>query len=389
MKIGLALPSIFASETLYPKRIFAPKDLFVDLANGLVGKGIKVIVFAPSDIGTKTRIVSPSSNYFLDSVDYYKLRNEEKSKREIMVSEFKKRNFELDCLSLGFSYLQKGEVDLLHIYHDSFLFIPHYLERLVNRPVVYSLHDPLPVKNSLEYFELQKFKDHNYISLSHAMQKGDLNLNFIKNIYHGIRLEKFSFIQKSEQYMLFIGRLVPEKGADDAIKVSQRTGKKLKLAFNLDQDNGHYYDLQIKPYLGHNGVEHLGMLKSPRREEVMGRAKCLLFPIKWEEPFGMVMIEAMACGTPVIAYSRGSVPEIIKDGVTGFVVNESYEHKRGDYIIKKTGVDGLIEAAEKIYKMPQDQYLQLRKNCRRLVEEKFTVEKMVENYQKVYKSLYS
>lgn len=119
----------------------------------------------------------------------------------------------------------------------------------------------------------------------------------------------------------------------------------------------------------------------------MGRAKCVLFPIKWEEPFGMVMIEAMACGTPVIAYARGSVPEVIKDGVTGLIVNQNEAEKRGNWIIKKTGIDGLCEAIEKIYGLSPAAYLKMRQNCRKQVEDNFSAEKMVVRYEGVYSEI--
>ncbi len=387
MKIGLALPSVFASETLYPKRIFAPKDLFIDLVNGLVEKGIDVTVFAPPDIKTKAPTIGPSLDYFLKPVEYFKLRNVDELERAIATKEIKKRNFELNCLAQAYDSLQKGQVDLLHIYHESFLFIAHYLEKLVSRPVIYSLHDPLPVKNSFEYLELLKFKDHKFLAISKAMVTGDLNLNFVSTIHHGIKPEKFKFSYEADDYVLFIGRLVEEKGPSDAIAAAKKVNKKIKIAFNKDQDNQNYYNSDIKPQIDAVRVEDVGMLTASRREEVMGRAKCVLFPIKWEEPFGMVMIEAMACGTPVIAYARGSVPEVIKDGVTGLIVNQNEAEKRGNWIIKKTGIDGLCEAIEKIYGLSPAAYLKMRQNCRKQVEDNFSAEKMVVRYEGVYSEI--
>lgn len=387
MKIGLVLPSIFASETLYPNRIFAPKDLFIDLVNGLVEKGVDVTVFAPYDVKTKAPTIGPSLDYFLNPVEYYKLRNIDKLEREIATKEVKKRNFELNCLVMAYDSLQKGQIDLLHVYHESFLFIAHYLENLVSRPVIYSLHDPLPIKDSFEYFELLKFKDHKFLALSKAMVVGDLNLNFVGTIHHGIQLGKFKFSQEADDYMLFIGRLVQEKGPDDAIHAAKKVKKKIKIAFSKDQDNQDYYNSQIKQQIDSTQVEDIGMLITPRREEIMGRAKCLLFPIKWEEPFGMVMIETMACGTPVVAYARGSVPEVIKDGETGFIVNSSDSDIRGDWIIKKTGIEGLTEAVNKIYSMSKEEYQVMRCACRAHVEANFTAEKMVDNYVKVYQKI--
>ena len=118
-----------------------------------------------------------------------------------------------------------------------------------------------------------------------------------------------------------------------------------------------------------------------------GRAKALLYPIEWEEPFGLVLIESMACGTPIVAFARGSIPEVVIDGETGFIVNPSDSDIRGNFIIKKTGKEGLKEAVEKIYAMSEAEYRQMRLNCRKHVEANFTVEKMVDGYEKVYQKL--
>jgi glycosyltransferase involved in cell wall biosynthesis len=118
-----------------------------------------------------------------------------------------------------------------------------------------------------------------------------------------------------------------------------------------------------------------------------GGSRLTLFPIQWEEPFGLVMTESMATGTPVIAFARGSVPEVMKDGETGFIINPSDNDIRGNWLIKKTGVEGLIEAINKIYDMPANEYLKMRKNCRKHVEQKFSMEKMVDSYEDVYKKI--
>jgi glycosyltransferase involved in cell wall biosynthesis len=113
----------------------------------------------------------------------------------------------------------------------------------------------------------------------------------------------------------------------------------------------------------------------------------MLAPLTWEEPFGLTLIESMACGTPVIAFARGSVPEIIEDGKTGYIVNSSEDDKRGDFVIKKTGIEGLCEAVERIYDMSEEGYRQMRKNCRAHVENNFTVERMVDQYEALYKEI--
>jgi glycosyltransferase involved in cell wall biosynthesis len=119
----------------------------------------------------------------------------------------------------------------------------------------------------------------------------------------------------------------------------------------------------------------------------LGSGKLFIFPTRWEEPFGLVLVEAMACGTLVVTFACGSVPEVIKDGETGFIVNSSEEDKRGDWIVKKTGIEGLCEAVERIYSMPEEQYRQMRRACQAHVENNFTVEKMVDEYEKIHKQI--
>lgn len=138
-------------------------------------------------------------------------------------------------------------------------------------------------------------------------------------------------------------------------------------------------------------AKYSSIIKSPEnldeKQMIYGKAAYFLYPVQWEEPFGLVFLEAMTCGTPVIAFARGAVPEIIVDGVTGFIINPSDDDIRGDWIIKKTGVDGLREAIERISSLSKVNYEKMRQACRKHVEENFTVEKMVENYEKVYKKV--
>jgi glycosyltransferase involved in cell wall biosynthesis len=147
-----------------------------------------------------------------------------------------------------------------------------------------------------------------------------------------------------------------------------------------------FFDREIKPYLSNDIIfeEHKGQ---ERKLELYQNAKAFLFPIQWEEPFGLVLTEAMACGTPVIAFARGAIPEIVADGVTGFVVNPSEEDKRGDFIIKKTGIEGLVEAIQRLNSLPQEEYIKMRQASRKRVEDNFTIEKTVEGYENEYKKI--
>jgi len=177
---------------------------------------------------------------------------------------------------------------------------------------------------------------------------------------------------------------------EDAIEVAHRLRRKLVIGARVDKEsesNFNYYKTQIEHKLQQTPVVNHGEMTSEKRNELIASSRCFIFPIKWEEPFGLVMIESMASGTPVIAYARGSTPEVIKDGETGFLVNSSEEDIRGDWIIKKTAIEGLCEAVEKIYAMPEEEYKAMRRNCRAHVEKNFTVERMVDEYETVYQQI--
>lgn len=384
MRIGLIFPSIYASEKLYGQRIFAPRELLTHLANGLVKRGHEVFVFSTSDFETDAKLVGTSLDCVEKEREIYKFRNIEGIRREWLNSEFAKRNFELNTITAAFDYAEQGKIDLLHSYHDSSLFLTHYFDNLLRFPTVYSLHDPLPPVDSFEYLELSRFKNHFYISLSEQMKNSTLKLNFVKTIYHGLDVANSSFEQNPSNYLLFMGRLVPEKGLHDAIAAVLKLNMQLKIGaqFPDNEKESLYFMEKIKPYLNKPLINKLGLVEGNEKENLYKQAKALLFPIGWEEPFGMVMIEAMACGTPIVGYNRGSVSEVVRDGVTGFIIDPDDEERpgKGSWVIKKQGVEGLVEAIKRIGEID-------RKNCRKHVEDNFTVDKMVENYEKVYKQI--
>jgi len=189
--------------------------------------------------------------------------------------------------------------------------------------------------------------------------------------------------------MVLTGRIKPEKGFEQAMEVAQLTQRKLILSGDVraSQEKYFYDIIQPKIKINPNLIHFFGFVNHSMMDSFFERGKLMLFPIQWEEPFGLVMVEAMATGTPVVAFARGAVPEVIKDGVTGLIVNPSDKDIRGNWLIKKTGIAGLCEAVEKIYAMPKAEYQQMRRNCRQHVEANFTVEKMVAGYEKVYQKV--
>jgi glycosyltransferase involved in cell wall biosynthesis len=191
--------------------------------------------------------------------------------------------------------------------------------------------------------------------------------NWQATIYHGLPRHLFTFSGHTQGYLAFLGRMSPEKGVDRAIEISLQTGLPLKIAGKIYPEERNYFDTTIAPLLRAAGpeIEFIGELGQCDKNEFLGKAKALLFPIDWPEPFGLVMIEALACGTPVIAWRRGSIPEVLADGVTGYIV------------------ESVSEAVSAVGRLDQLN----RCECRRVFEERFTDERMARDYLRVYERL--
>jgi glycosyltransferase involved in cell wall biosynthesis len=200
-----------------------------------------------------------------------------------------------------------------------------------------------------------------YVSISDADRSPDLD--YIKTIHHGIDMKQFDFQPEPEDYLLFFGRLHPDKGAREALKIARACHKKLIMA-GIIQDEA-YYHQKVEPHLDEQGAVYVGSVGPSQRNLLLKQAYALLHPINFDEPFGLSVVESMACGTPVIAFDRGSMPELIDDGKNGFLV---------------TTVEEAIEAVARIKNID-------RANCRRCVEQHFTVDRMVEEYIQVYKTI--
>jgi len=167
----------------------------------------------------------------------------------------------------------------------------------------------------------QRFKDLAFVSISNDQRRPMPWLDWAATIHHGLPLDLYTPVAQPGRDLIFLGRLSPEKGAEAAIEIAARAGLPIRLAGKVDPKDELYYQARVRPLLDRPGVEYVGEIGGVAKDRFLGDALALLFPIEWPEPFGLVMIEAMACGTPVIAFRRGSVPEVIEDGVTGFVVD--------------------------------------------------------------------
>ncbi|MEE8237001.1 MAG: glycosyltransferase family 4 protein, partial [Gammaproteobacteria bacterium] len=200
-----------------------------------------------------------------------------------------------------------------------------------------------------------------YVAISEADKSPELD--YIATIHHGIDIAQFSFLESAGEYLLFFGRIHPEKGTHEAIRVAQRVGRKLVIA-GIVQDQ-EYFDTQVRPYIDGVTVEYLGAVGVTQRPEVLGRALALLHLISFDEPFGLSLLESMACGTPVIAFGRGSMPEIIRHGETGYIVAD---------------IDDAVNAVGKVPSID-------RSACRKHVELRFSHTRMAADYARVYREI--
>lgn len=335
-------------------RPLAPLIIAYDIANGLSQRGHDVTLFGPKG--------SRSDSFKTGELDFEPLyKNPICRLPDVRGIEQEKiaSLFDQYAIMKIFEEHKRKPFDIIHIHPiDRVLpFLPFFPET----PVVSTLHDPIYAWRK-EIFRVFSTPNMHLVSISNAQRAPAPDLNFAATIYNGIHMKLFGYDEKGGDYLFFAGRLQENKGVFEAIQVAQRTGSKLLIAGSPAE--GRYWDEKIKPYLN-NQIQYVGLIPYEKLARYYQRAKALLFPILWEEPFGLTMVEAMACGTPVIAFRRGSVPEIIENGKTGFIVNS---------------VEEMIEAVSRLDTIK-------RKDCREHVEKNFATERMVERYEEEFLKL--
>jgi glycosyltransferase involved in cell wall biosynthesis len=205
----------------------------------------------------------------------------------------------------------------------------------------------------------------NIVSISEAQRRPLKEANYVGTVLHGLPADLLTPQPSTPSYLAFLGRICPEKRPDRAIRIARAAGIPLKIAAKIDRADAEYFESVIKPMIAGGGVELVGEINEEQKPAFLGGARALLMPIDWPEPFGLVMIEAMACGTPVIAYNHGSVPEIIDDGVNGFIVEDE------------------MSAIAAVRRLPSISRAGVRANF----EERFTARRMAEDYLSIYRSL--
>lgn len=328
-------------ESVPPKYYGGTERVVSYLTEELVAQGHDVTLFASGDSVTKARLVAPC-------------------RRSLRLDKNCIDQLSHHLLMLEMVAQRAREFDIIH-YHVDYLHFP--LSRRLGRPQVTTLHGRLDIPDLVPLY--REFRDMPVVSISNAQREPLPFANWQGTVYHGLPLDLYTFRPEPGRYLAFLGRISPEKRLDRAIRIALRTGLELKIAAKVDRVDKEYFESVIKPLLKEPGIEYLGEIGEGEKDEFLGNALALLFPIDWPEPFGLVMIEALACGTPVIAYRRGSVPEVLEDGVTGFIVH---------------GFEDAVRAVEEVHKIE-------RARCRAVFEERFSARRMAQDYLAIYQNL--
>ena len=332
MKIALLSPIAWRTPPLH----YGPWESIVSLlAEGLRQEGIDVSVFAAGD----------SSVVNLEWICPHAYEEDRSLDPKVW-----------ECLHIAHLFEQADRFDLIHNHYD---FLPLTYSRLVKTPMLTTIHG----FSSPQIIPVYKTYDcsTDYVSISHADRHPELH--YIANIYHGLDLEQFGFERQTDGYLLYFGRIHHDKGTAEAIDIARQSRLPLIIA-GIIQDQ-EYFDRQVAPYIDDDYIRYVGPVGPKYRNELLGGALALLHPIHFAEPFGLSVIEAQACGTPVIAFNRGSMPEVIMDGVTGYLVEDTAS---------------AVAKTKEISKIN-------RVDCRLWVEERFSRQRMVADYLKVYKQI--
>jgi glycosyltransferase involved in cell wall biosynthesis len=368
LRIGLVVPHIFMHQDILPQVIFSPGRLALDLAGELTRQDAEVTLYTPGPV------TAPAPNVRNQTADLSYFERELAGRGDTYLDLLKKhpltfitlaRQVQSEIVAKAFADANAGQLDIVHIYtNEEDIALP--FAQFCQQPVVFTHHDPFNFM--VKYKNLfPKYKTLNWLSMSLAQRQGmPLGTNWRANIYHGLPAAAFRpNYRPTGDYVAYLGRIIEPKGLHLAIQAARAAKVKLKIAgkhYAGGKDS--YWQEAVLPQLGPD-IEYVGFIKTDAaKQEFLGNARALIIPSIFEEPFGMVMIEALACGTPLIGLKSGAIPEVIQSGKTGLVTDES----------------GLAKAIQNIKGIS-------RRNCRAEFEARFTLTRMAAEHLAAYQRL--
>jgi glycosyltransferase involved in cell wall biosynthesis len=328
-------------ESVPPKYYGGTERVVSYLTEQLVRQGHEVTLFASGDSETKARLVAGC-------------------RRSLRLDKHCQNQLAHHFVMLERVFKRAAEFDIIHFHID---YLHFALSRREAVTQVTTLHGRLDLPDLVPLY--QEFRDMPVISISNGQREPLPWANWQATVYHGLPADIYRFRPEPGNYLAFLGRISPEKRVDRAIEIAKQVGMPLKIAAKIDRVDKDYFESEIAPLLHNSLVEFVGEISEGEKDEFLGNAYALLFPIDWPEPFGLVMIEAMACGTPVIAYRGGAVPEVMEQGHTGFIVH---------------GSEDAVEAVRHVAHLS-------RERCREVFERRFTATRMAHDYVQQFERL--
>lgn len=337
MKIALISPPFIS----VPPKKYGGTELFIaELAKGLDRRGIKVILYAngESTVPVETRWIFEKEEWPISGVAEANLKGLAHASWAVKDA--------------------SGEADVIHLNSAPGL----SFSRFLSTPFVYTVHHPFELMLT-DYYQL--LPDIFYVTIS-DFQRTKLPMPRVRTVHHGVDLRLYETREKKQQYLCFLGRIAPPKGTHLAVEIAKESGIPLKIAGEIQPLYQEYWEQEVKPHVDGKFIEYVGEAGPEEKNELLGNALAMLFPIQWDEPFGLVLIESMACGTPVLAMPGGSVEEIVKEGVSGYV---------------RPSVKELADCARKLKLNPEQ--------VRGYAAQEFSVERMVNDYVRLYSEILS
>lgn len=339
MRIAQIAPLV---ERIPPKKYGGTERIVYELTEELVSRGHDVTLFASGDSLTSARLRS-----------VYPRSLREARQKDIYGSNM------YTLLNVGLAFSLQDEFDVIHD-HTDLISLP--TANIARTPVLHTMHGDFNAENRKAF---RLFRNVAIATISHAQLHGFADINHAGVVYNGLNMDSYPYGARAGEYLLYVGRITLDKGVHFAVQVAQALDLPLIIAAKLDALDKPYFDEYIEPHLN-DRIQWIGEVTQQERNILMSRARCFLHPVTWREPFGLTMIEAMACGCPVVGFNKGSIPEIIVNGITGYVVDE---------------VDEMIEAVRQIDRID-------RTACKDHARENFSAKRMAVGYEAIYNALH-
>lgn len=385
MRVGIVVPHFFMNRDILSSVIFSPASLAINLAEGVQKLGAEVTLFSPGKVDTKVKNINVDLSYFDEELSNRGYSYVELLKKHPLVFVSLARQAQSEIVAKAFEMANNDKFDIVHIYtNEEDIALPFI--KFCKKPVFLTHHDPFSYLIRYKHV-FPKYKNLNWISLSYA-QRNDMpaDTNWVANIYHGIEADEYTpNYSLNNEYVAYLGRIIKPKGVHLAIlavkKYNKKHGSKLKLKIAgrhyADYSNDQYWLDEIQPEIDDNVIEFVGMLKTTKeKQNFLGNAKALIMPSIFNEPFGLVMLESLACATPIIALNSGAIPEVVSKE-TGILANITF--KKDGSINDNQVSNDLAIAINKVSVID-------RKKCRVHFEKMFTLDRMCKEHLNLYQS---